>query len=51
MIVYDCHGKCVEIKRESFYTDLQYYGAILNAKYGKSLDYETLTVSELCDMI
>ena len=51
MLVYDCHGKCVEVKRESYYTDSQYYRAILKIKYGKSLESETLTVSELCEMI
>ena len=51
MIVYNYYGKCVEIKRDSFYTDSEYYRAILNIKYGKSLENETMTVGELCDMI
>ena len=51
MLVYNCHGKCVEVKRENYYSDSQYYKAILNIKYGKSLENETLTVDELCEMI
>ena len=51
MLVYSYHGKCVEVRRESYYTDTQYYTAILKIKYDKSLETDTLTVSELCEMI
>ncbi len=51
MIFYDLCGKCIELKRDDFYTDTDYYMAIVNAKYGAKLQKEAMTVNDLCGMI
>jgi hypothetical protein len=51
MIVYSHNGKCIEIKRNDYYTDADYFIAIINIKYGESLPRYNMTVDELCEMI
>ena len=44
-------GKCVEVNRDDFYTDADYYITLLNAKYGVTLQKHAMTVDDLCEMI
>ncbi len=51
MIFYDLSGRCVEVKRDDFYTDADYFISILKMKYGVSLEKENMSIEELCKMI
>ncbi len=45
------NGKCVEIIRDSFATDAEYYSAIISLKFNIELKRSTLSIDEICDMI
>ena len=51
MIVYSHSGRCVEIRRNDYYIDADYFMALISIKYGKSLPRYSMTVDELCEMI
>ena len=51
MLLYDHMGKCVELKRSDFTTDLEYYSKLIALKFNINLKRPTLSVNEICDLI
>ena len=51
MIIFDYNGKCIEILRNNFNTDIDYYARILEIKYKILIPKPRLTVDEICQMI
>ena len=51
MILYDFRGRFVEVRRDDFYTETDYYIAILSTKYGTKLQKDNMSVDDICRMI
>lgn len=51
MLLYNHMGKCVELKRRDFTTDLEYYSKLIALKFNITLERPTLSINEICDLI